>query len=66
MVCGEPVFAPDPTSTDEDGGWILVYLNDVTTDRSAVAVLDAVLVTETARVDLVRRVPFGFHGSRLP
>lgn len=66
MVCGEPVFAPDPASADEDGGWILTYLHDLTTDRSSLAVLDAETLTEAARVHLVRRVPFGFHGSWLP
>ena len=66
QVCGETVFAADPASADEDGGWLLNFVHDLTTDRSSVVVLDAATVVEVARVQLPRRVPFGFHGSFLP
>jgi carotenoid cleavage dioxygenase len=66
QVCGEAVFAADPSSTAEDGGWLLNFVHDRTTDRSDVVVLDAGTLDEVARVHLTRRVPFGFHGSFLP
>jgi carotenoid cleavage dioxygenase len=63
QVCGEPVFAADPASSDEDGGWILNFVHDQASDRSDVVVLDAGTLDEVARVHLPRRVPFGFHGN---
>ena len=63
QVCGEAVFAPDPASGDEDGGWLLNFVHDQSTDLSDVVVLDAATLDEVARVHLPRRVPFGFHGS---
>jgi carotenoid cleavage dioxygenase len=59
---GEPVFVP---SGDGEGeGWLLTYVWDRTTDRSALAVFDAGAVDEgpVGRVELPVRVPFGFHG----
>ncbi|MCU1369018.1 MAG: carotenoid oxygenase [Ilumatobacteraceae bacterium] len=66
QVCGESVFAADPASTAEDGGWLLNFVHDLAEDRSDVVVLDAGTLDEVARVHLPRRVPFGFHGSFLP
>lgn len=66
QVCGEAVFAADPSSSAEDGGWLLNFVHDRATDRSDVVVLDAGTLDEVARVHLPRRVPFGFHGSFLP
>ncbi|WP_426574663.1 carotenoid oxygenase family protein [Aquihabitans sp. McL0605] len=70
-VCGEAVFTPDPAGAeradggDEDRGWLLNFVHDLSTDRSSVVVLDAATLEEAARVHLPRRVPFGFHGSFL-
>lgn len=66
QVCGEAVFAADPASQAEDGGWLLNFVHDQAADRSDVVVLDAGSLDEVARVHLPRRVPFGFHGSFLP
>ncbi len=66
QVCGEAVFAPDPSSTEEDGGWLLNFVHDLSAGRSDVVVLDAGTLDEVARVHLPRRVPFGFHGSFFP
>lgn len=63
QVCGEAVFAADPASPDEDGGWLLNFVHDRSSDRSDVVVLDAGTLDEVARVHLPRRVPFGFHGN---
>ena len=65
-VSGEPVFTPDPSSSDEDAGWILNWVTEQATNESAMVVLDAETLTEVARVHAPRRVPFGFHGSFLP
>ena len=66
VVSGEPVFTPDPSSTDEDAGWILNWVHDRTTEESTVVILDAGSLDEVARVHLPRRVPFGFHGTFIP
>jgi carotenoid cleavage dioxygenase len=66
VACGETVFAPDPASADEDGGWLLNFVHHLADDRSSVVVLDAGTLDEVAEVLLPRRVPFGFHGSFLP
>ena len=65
-VIGEPVVAADPTRADGEG-WVMSYVYDRATDRSAVHVLDAsdIAAGPVATVQLPRRVPFGFHG-RLP
>jgi carotenoid cleavage dioxygenase len=60
---GEAAFAPDPTRTDEDAGWLLNFVHDRDTETSNFVVLDAQSLDEVARVPLPRRVPVGFHGS---
>ena len=60
---GEASFAPDPTRTDEDAGWLLNFVHDLDTDTSNFVVLDAQSLDEVARVPLPRRVPVGFHGA---
>jgi carotenoid cleavage dioxygenase len=66
---GEAVFVPaagaDPGG---DAGYLLSYVHDAATDRSALWVLDASNLAKPplARVALPQRVPNGFHGSWLP
>ncbi len=64
-VCGETVFTPDPSGSDEDAGWLLNFVHDLRADQSSLVVLDASTLEEAARVLIPRRVPFGFHGSFL-
>jgi carotenoid cleavage dioxygenase len=65
---GEAVFVPargaDPNS---DEGYLLSYVFDAATERSALWVLDASNLAKPplARVVLPQRVPNGFHGSWL-
>jgi carotenoid cleavage dioxygenase len=65
---GEAVFVPargaDP---DSDEGYLLSYVFDAATERSALWVLDASNLAKPplARVVLPQRVPNGFHGSWL-
>jgi carotenoid cleavage dioxygenase len=65
-VTGEPVFAPDPSGTAENDGWIISMVSDAGGSHSDLVILDAHDMTETARVHMPRRVPFGFHGNWLP
>jgi carotenoid cleavage dioxygenase len=59
---GEPVFVA--SREDEGEGWLLSYVWDRITDRSALAVFDAGAVADgpVGRVELPARVPFGFRG----
>ncbi|MFM7069231.1 MAG: carotenoid oxygenase family protein [Actinomycetes bacterium] len=65
---GEPVFAADPNGTAENDGWILNFVTDLAAGTTEFVVLDArdVAAEPVARVQLPRRVPFGFHGNWLP
>jgi carotenoid cleavage dioxygenase len=67
-VCGEAVFAADPEGHEENDGWLLNFVTDLTDDSSELVVLDARDITAgpVARVLLPRRVPFGFHGNWMP
>jgi len=62
---GESVFAPDPSGTAEDDGWLLNITYDDQRDASDLVVLDArdVAAGPVATVHLPRRVPFGFHAN---
>ena len=62
-VAGEAAFAPDPTRSGEDQGWLLNYVYDKADDTSSLVVVDAEQMEEVARVHLPRRVPLGFHGN---
>lgn len=65
---GEAVFAADPDGSAEDDGWLLNFSTDLTTDQSEFVILDArdIEAGPVARIDLPRRVPFGFHGNWMP
>ena len=65
-VTGEPVFAPDPSGSAENDGWVLAMVSDRDGRHSDLVILDAHDLSETARVHMPRRVPFGFHGNWLP
>lgn len=64
----EAVFVADPDRSDEDGGWLLSFVYDATTDTSVLAVVDAqdVAAGPVATVELGTRVPMGFHGTWVP
>ncbi|KAL3680965.1 hypothetical protein R1sor_023921 [Riccia sorocarpa] len=62
---GEPVFVARPGSTEEDDGWIIMFVYDETTAQSEAVIIDARRLSEepVARIRLPQRVPFGFHGT---
>ena len=64
-AAGEPVFVARPGSTDEDDGWLVMFVHDGTDESAEFAVLDARDLGRgyVARVKLPQRVPFGFHGN---
>lgn len=63
---GEAVFVPSPEGpADETNGWYLAYVYDSNRDGSDLVILNAADFggDPVARVQLPRRVPYGFHGN---
>lgn len=62
---GEAVFAPHPSATEEDEGWLITYVHDTTEDTSELVIVNAQDMTgePVARVLIPQRVPYGFHGT---
>lgn len=65
-ITGEAVFAPDPSGSAENDGWIVSMVSDEKGVHTDFVILDAHDLSETARVHMPRRVPFGFHGNWFP
>lgn len=61
MALSELTFAPGGPGEDE--GWLVGFGYDRTRKSSHLMVLDAQDLSETARIEMPRRVPFGFHGN---
>ncbi|MCU1355626.1 MAG: hypothetical protein JWM89_1044 [Acidimicrobiales bacterium] len=61
---GEGFFVPAADSTEEGEGWLLTFVWDRPSNRSALAIFDAQAIADgpVAQVQLPVRVPFGFHG----
>jgi carotenoid cleavage dioxygenase-like enzyme len=69
IATNEAVFVPDPErASAEDGGWLMAFLYDATTDSSSFVVLDAqdLVAGPIATIELPQRVPHGFHGNWVP
>jgi carotenoid cleavage dioxygenase len=64
----EALFIPSPGDSAEDAGWLLTYVYDRRTDRTALYIIDAsnMSAPPVAKVKLPFRVPFGFHGTWVP
>ncbi len=62
---GEPVFVSRTGAKSEDDGWLMTMVNDVTTDKAELVIIDAQDFSrpEVARIQLPARVPYGFHGN---
>lgn len=66
---GEAVFVPSNSGpADESNGWYLAYVYDAARDGSDLVILDAsdFAGKPVARIQLPRRVPYGFHGNWIP
>ena len=61
----EAAFAPADSEGDELSGWYLSYVYDPVRDGSDLVIIDAsdFQGKPVARVQLPRRVPYGFHGN---
>nr|GLL24970.1 carotenoid 9,10(9',10')-cleavage dioxygenase 1-like [Ipomoea trifida] len=60
----EAIFVPREASTcDEDDGYLILFVHDENTGKSAVNVIDAKTMSAdpVAVVELPNRVPYGFH-----
>jgi carotenoid cleavage dioxygenase len=62
---GEPVFVPAAGSRSDEEGYVLTYVHDLANATTELVVLDASRFSAPplARVQIPRRIPFGFHGS---
>lgn len=62
---GEPLFVARPNGTDEDDGWILLWLYNGEHHRTELAIFDAKDITTgpVAKLNLKHHVPYGLHGS---
>ena len=65
-IGGEAVFVPRPGATDEDDGWLTVFVTDLRENRTELRVIQAADMEVVARVQMARRVPFGFHAHWAP
>jgi len=65
VMSGEPCFAPDPHSTDEDAGWLLTFVTDLRSQTAELWILDASRVSAgpVAVIELPAWVPAGVHGA---
>ncbi len=68
QVPSEAVFVPRSAQSGEDDGWLLAFVGDLASDRSALVILDAAHVQDEpqAVIELPARVPLGFHGNWIP
>jgi carotenoid cleavage dioxygenase len=66
--CGEAVFVPKNPTAGEDQGFLMTFVYDAAHNRSEFVVLDAQHVAgePLARIQIPRRVPYGFHGNWAP
>ena len=64
----EMVFVPRRGGSDEDDGYLVGFVHDISRDRSELQVLSAKDVTATpiAQLALPRRIPIGFHTTWVP
>jgi all-trans-8'-apo-beta-carotenal 15,15'-oxygenase len=62
---GEPLFVARPGGTQEDDGWVLLWLYNAARDRTELAIFDAqnIALGPIAKLNLKHHVPYGLHGS---
>ena len=68
VFCSEAVFAPRPSPTSEDDGYVLTFTMDVNADRSECWIFDAQSMSSgpIARVVLPERISSGTHACWSP
>ena len=65
-IGGEAVFVPRPGATDEDDGWLTVFVTNLREQKSELHIIDARDLHVIARVQMERRIPVGFHSHWAP
>jgi carotenoid cleavage dioxygenase-like enzyme len=67
-VGGETVFVPREGGVDEDDGWVVTFVTDRRANESFLDIVDARSPGHgpIARIEMPRRVPFGFHSHWVP
>ncbi len=64
---GEPVFVPAAGAAEEDGGYLMTFVHDASSDSSRFVIFDAASMDATPVASIaLPRVPSGFHGSWIP
>lgn len=65
---GEAVFVPKPGYTQEDEGYLMLFVYDQIKNMSDFFILDAqnFAAEPIAKIHIPRRVPYGLHGSWFP
>ena len=63
---GEALFVP--AGSGEGEGWLMTFVHDHQSDRSVLAILDALNVSRgpVAEIEIPVRVPYGFHAAFVP
>jgi carotenoid cleavage dioxygenase len=61
----EAVFAPNPLGTQEDEGYLMLFVYDEIKNMSDLVILDAqnLAAEPLAKIHIPRRIPYGLHGS---
>ena len=59
----EPLMVPDPSTDQEDAGWVLVLVWNGARSASDLVILDAADLSELAVLELPLAIPHGLHGS---
>lgn len=61
--CGEALFVP--AGAGEGEGWLLTFVHNHESDRSRLAILDALNIGRgpVAEIEMPQRVPYGFHAT---
>ncbi|XP_076959741.1 carotenoid 9,10(9',10')-cleavage dioxygenase 1-like [Bidens hawaiensis] len=66
--CTGATFVAKPGGTEEDDGWVIMFVHDEQLNISRVIIVDAKNFTRepVAVITLPSRVPYGFHGAFMP
>ena len=59
----EPLMVPDPSTDQEDAGWVLDLVWNGARSASDLVILDAADLSELAVLELPLAIPHGLHGS---
>jgi carotenoid cleavage dioxygenase len=67
-IGGETVFVPRDGADEEDDGWVVTFVTDRRNDESFLDIVHAQDPSHepVARIEMPRRVPFGFHSHWVP